>query len=100
MDKSVIFECSINRNNFKVTIMKKSLILSLLFVFALAVSVPVSAVAADPVKKETTTTDKKECPKTKECSTEAKKSCCGEKAKACCVTSEAKTSEKKAEAKK
>lgn len=68
--------------------MKKTLILSVLFVFTLAISAPAFAMDQEPVKTE-------KCEKKKEC--DKKKACCEKKA-ACDKKKECdkKTAEKKA----
>ena len=79
--------------------MKKSLILAVAFVFALAVCAPVATVAQEPVKKEQTdkSADKKEG-----CNKDKKEGCCKDKAKPCGDKKEGAgcCKEKKAEEKK
>lgn len=73
-------------------IMKKTLILSVLFVFTMAITAPTMAATIDqePVKTEKKAEDKKK----KECSKECKSKCTAEK-KACSDKKECSKKEKK-----
>jgi hypothetical protein len=59
--------------NLKITEMKKAMILSVLFVFMLAVAVPASVLANEPAKKEVSKTEKKEVGKADTKKVDAKK---------------------------